>query len=216
MGGGDVSTFVFVPKIGSDVVHITQQQSHYLMVFFGVSSVASRLVIGVALKMFRPLTIWSLGCLGSGVCCAVYPFLTDYPSLVTFVALHGLFSSAYISTLALSALDIFGIGKVNCITGILHFLTGIGGFAIPPVVGFLFETFTAPSIPCIVMGCVYVTGFFFGALTWAMILKFKHTRNCEISFSIRRGSIVTIPNGSNTNSRKDSTMHFSGITSELQ
>ena len=43
MGGGDISTFVFLPKIGSNtVVDITQHQAHLLTVFVGVSAVALR------------------------------------------------------------------------------------------------------------------------------------------------------------------------------
>ena len=44
MGGGDISTYVFLPKIGANAVDITQHQANHLMVFAGISGVVSCLV----------------------------------------------------------------------------------------------------------------------------------------------------------------------------
>ena len=203
MGGGDISTYVFLPKIGANAVDITQHQAHHLMVFVGISGVASRLLIGLALKLFRPLTIWTMGCGGAAICFVVFPFLANYESLAIAAAFQGLFISAYISTQALSALDIFGMEKVNFVTGVLHFLTGIGALATPPVVGHLFEATEATDygyLPSIAIGCVYATGLIFGIATYVINLRRKKQSvgaQEEVSFKFKRGSIcVTLPENS--------------------
>ena len=217
-GGGDISTFVFLPTIGVDFVDITQHQAHHLMVFVGIASVVSRLVIGIAFKLLRPLTIWNLGCGGAAVCSALFPFLPSYELLVAAASFQGLFMSAYISTQALSALELFGIDKVNTVTGVLHFLTGIGAIVTPPVVGHLFET-AAPDhfyLPSVAIGCVYLSGLFFGSLTY--IINFIRNRSapgCAVTFDFKRGSIVSLP-ASGAIHRRDSTLLLTGVTSQLK
>ena len=185
MGGGDISTYVFLPKIGANAVDITQHQANHLMVFVGISGVVSRLVIGLALKLFGPLIIWNMGCAGAAVCFAVFPFLTNYPSLIVAASFQGMFISAYVSTQALSALDIFGLEKVNFVTGVLHFLTGIGALATPPVIGHLFETTEVTDykyLPSIAIGCVYATGLIFGIATFVFNLRRKQSVGAQEKF----------------------------------
>ena len=78
MGGGDISTFVFLPKIGTNTLDMSQDQAHRLIVFIGISGIVGCLAIGHVLKAFRPLTIWNVGIGGAVVCFALFPFLSDY------------------------------------------------------------------------------------------------------------------------------------------
>ena len=105
------------------------------------------------------------------VICFAVPFLSDYVSFAVVTTIHGLFTSTYISTQVLSALDIFGIENVNAVTGVLHFLTGIGAFATPPVISHLFEDTHPLYLPCIAIACVYAAGLFFGILTCVINAK---------------------------------------------
>ena len=91
-------------------------------------------------------------------------------------SVHGSAIGAYISTLALAALHLFGIGQVNLATGILHFSAGLGAFAVPPFVGYLFG-FELPGeslsfIPCMAFFAVYFLAFLF--FVFAKIAQKKH------------------------------------------
>ena len=127
---GDITTYVIIPIMGASLKGVTAHQADLLMTFLGTASVAGRLLVGATEGRTKPLVVWSISCLGAGVCCVVYPFLLSYGALAFFAAAHGLFIAGYISTLALAALDLFGLEKVNIACGILHFSCGLGMFCI--------------------------------------------------------------------------------------
>ena len=62
-------------------------------------------------------------------------------STIEIEAIHGLLMAAYVCTLTLGALELFGVDKVNFVSGNLQFCTAIGAFAAPPVVSYLHEAF---------------------------------------------------------------------------
>ena len=180
MGGGDAAALVFVPEIGSSLPNVTVRQKDMLMTYLGISSIFARVVVGWVSDTKNSFAIWGMGCLGSGLCCIIYPFLHSYFMMAIFTSILGFFIAAYISTTALAALQLFGIEQVNLACGMLHFCAGIGAFAIPPLIGYLFE-FQLPAssitlVPCMGLCGVFVLAFLFFVLATIAQRKRDHRR----------------------------------------
>ena len=138
------------------------------------------------------IAIWGVGCLGSGLCCFAYPYVQNYLMTITLVLAHGFFIAAYISTLVLSALELFGLEKVTISTGILHCFTGIGSLTIPPVIGRQFEIAGNNAAlqggirdithPCFILGSVYLSASLF-ALLAGLTNKFTCRRRDQAGYA---------------------------------
>ena len=99
---------------------------------FGVGWMADR-------DNVNPVLMFALGCFGSALCCLCYPFCPLYVVMAAVAALHGLFIASYKVTVTLSALELFGLTRVNFANGMFQFFFGIGVFAVPSTIGHIFD-----------------------------------------------------------------------------
>ena len=102
---------------------------------FGVGWLADR-------DNINPVLMFAFGCLGSALCCLCYPFCPLYSVMAAVAGLHGLFIASYKVTVTLSALELFGLTRVNFANGMFQFFFGIGVFAVPGLAGSFFFLFS--------------------------------------------------------------------------
>ena len=57
------------------------------------------------------MAVYSLGCVGSTICCLIYTYTATYWQMASVAMAHGLFMACYNCTLSLSALEMFGVAR---------------------------------------------------------------------------------------------------------
>ena len=150
---GTVEEVLIDMSMLQDVVKATEEKSHFLVSTLGIGNIAGRLLVGWVADTgaVSPLTIYALGCLGSAVCNVAYPFVHAYGLMAVLTVGHGLFMAAYISTLTLAALELFGLSKVNFASGMLQIFFGAASTFGPPLMSAIFDSLGQDFVPTLII-----------------------------------------------------------------
>ena len=82
---------------------------------------------------------YGLSCLGCGFCTISITLFNGYWIVLSIVAVFGLFSGILGCSVGLCALEMFGIARVNFVTGLFYSSFGVSAFTILPLAGILFD-----------------------------------------------------------------------------
>ena len=139
--GAYITTYFYIPKLCQDLHGFTKNQSQLLLSLLGVFSFVGRVAVGWISDKFEDSSILSYGlsCLGCGFCTLSITLFNGYWIVLSVVAVFGLFSGILGCSIGLCALEMFGIARVNFVTGLFYSSFGVSAFTILPSAGILFD-----------------------------------------------------------------------------
>ena len=173
-GGAKIATCFYIPKLCQDLHGFTKHQSQLLLSLLGVFNFVGRVGVGWISDKFEdsPILSYGLSCLGCGLCTLSITLVNNYTTVLSVVAVFGLFSGILGCSIGLCALEMFGISRVNFVTGLFYSSFGVSVFTILPSAGILFEKmnkdYVAPMMFLSMCNAV--------ALTFTIITFFVHKR----------------------------------------
>ena len=139
--GAYITTYFYIPKLCQDLHGFTKNQSQLLLSILGVFNFVGRIAVGWISDKFpgSPILSYGLSCLGCGLCTRSITMVEDQWVVSSVVAVFGLFSGSLVCSVGLCALEMFGISRVNFVTGLFYSSFGVSAFTILPSAGILFD-----------------------------------------------------------------------------
>ena len=118
--GAYIATFFYIPKLCQELHGFTKHQSQLLLSLLGVFNFVGRVTVGWISDKFEdsPILSYGLSCLGCGLCTLSITLVNHYWIVSSVVAMFGMFSGILSCSLGLCALQMFGISRVNFVTGL--------------------------------------------------------------------------------------------------
>ncbi|KAK6181688.1 hypothetical protein SNE40_009495 [Patella caerulea] len=129
---------VLLPPLNKEMGLHNTQSSNLLMVLAAVD-LCSRFIIGIIAdrNWIRKQNIVIISLIILGVSFQFVGFCTDFPRLVVFTVVMGLFSGAYFALLTVILIDIVGLAKLSPVLGFVQLYGGISSVAMFPLLGLL-------------------------------------------------------------------------------
>ena len=139
--GAYITTYFYIPKLCQDLHGFTKKQSQLLLSILGVFNFVGRIAVGWISDKFpeSPILSYGLSCLGCGLCTLSITMVEDQWVVSSVVAVFGLFSGSLVCSVGLCALEMFGISRVNFVTGLFYSFFGVSVYTILPAAGMLFD-----------------------------------------------------------------------------
>ena len=133
--------FLFLPRLAVDYSHVSANSSSLVLTALGVTNTLGRFLSGCLadFQSVNPIILFSLGLLGSTLCCALFPLVYEFSWIMLLSGGYGMFMAAYMCLMPTSAYELFGIENLNFVTGMFFFFFGIGNYLGPYLLGQLFE-----------------------------------------------------------------------------
>ena len=176
-GGAYIATCFYIPKLCQDMHGFTKHQSQLLLSLLGALNFFGRLSVGWISDKFQvsPILSYGLSCLGCGLC-TLSITLVKYNWMVSMVvAVFGLFSGILVCSVTLCALEMFGISKVNFVTGLFFSSFGVSVFAILPSGGILFDKMNKDyAAPMMFLTSCNAVAFIFSTITFFFHQRKSH------------------------------------------
>ncbi|XP_050416442.2 monocarboxylate transporter 13-like [Patella vulgata] len=129
---------LLLPPLNKEMGLHSTQSSNLLMVLAAVD-LCSRFIIGIIAdkNWIRKQNIVIISLIILGVSFQFVGFCTDFPRLVVFTVVMGLFSGAYFALLTVILIDIVGLAKLSPVLGFVQLYGGISSVAMFPLLGLL-------------------------------------------------------------------------------
>ena len=139
--GACITTYFYIPKLCQDLHGFTKNQSQLLLSLLGVFSFVGRVAVGWISDKLEgsPIPSYGLSCLGCGLCTLSITLVDECWIVSSVVTAFGLFSGILVCSIGLCALEMFGMSRVNFVTGLFYSSFGVGVLTILPSAGVLFD-----------------------------------------------------------------------------
>ena len=177
-GGAYIATCFYIPKLCQDLHGFTKHQSQLLLSLLGVFNFVGRVAVGWISDKFKdsPILSYGLSCLGCGLCTLSITLVKNYWIVSSVVAVFGFFTGILSCSVGLCALQMFGIWRVNFVTGLFFSSFGVSVFTILPSAGILFEKMNKDYFaPMMFLSLCNAVAFIFTIITF-----FVHQRKSQL------------------------------------
>ena len=177
--GAYIAICFYIPKLCQDLHGFTRHQSQLLLSLLGVFNFVGRVAVGWISDRFEgsPIPSYGLSCLGCGLCALSIALVDDSWIVTSVVAAFGLFSGILICSIGLCALEMFGISRVNFVTGLFYSSFGASALTILPSAGVLFDKMNKDyAAPMMFLSFCNAVGVVFTVITF-----FLHKRKSHIT-----------------------------------
>ena len=175
--GAGIATYFYIPKLCQDLHGFTKHQSQLLLSLLGVFNFVGRVAVGWISDRFEgsPIPSYGLSCLGCGLCALSIALVDDSWIVTSVVAAFGLFSGILICSIGLCALEMFGISRVNFVTGLFYSSFGVSALTILPSAGVLFDKMNKDYVaPMMFLSFCNTVGVLFTVITFILHKRKYH------------------------------------------
>ena len=175
--GAGIATYFYIPKLCQDLHGFSKNQSQLLLSILGVFNFFGRVAAGWISDKFEDSSILSYGlsCLVCGFCTFSITLFNGYWIVLSIVAVFGLFSGILGCSVGLCALELFGIARVNFVTGLFYSSFGVSAFTILPLAGILFDKMNKDYFaPMMFLTLCHAVAFIFTIITFFFHQRKSH------------------------------------------
>lgn len=119
------------------VLHLTGEQSSYLIAVIGVANTIGRIILGYISDKPWVNRLWVYNvCLTlCGIATAMCPLCTGFYSLAFYCSVFGFTIGAYVGLTSVILVDLLGLEKLTNAFGILLLFQGVASLIGPPIGG---------------------------------------------------------------------------------
>ena len=175
--GAYIAICFYIPKLCQDLHGFTKHQSQLLLSLLGVFNFVGRVAVGWISDRFEgsPIPSYGLSCLACGLCALSIALVNDCWIVTSVVAAFGLFSGILVSSIGLCALEMFGISRVNFVTGLFYSSFGVSTLTILPSAGVLFDKMNKDYVaPMMFLSFCNAVGVLFIVITFILHKRKYH------------------------------------------
>ena len=175
--GAYIAICFYIPKLCQDLHGFTKHQSQLLLSLLGVFNFVGRVAVGWISDRFEgsPIPSYGLSCLACGLCAFSIALVNDCWIVTSVVAAFGLFSGILVSSIGLCALEMFGISRVNFVTGLFYSSFGVSTLTILPSAGVLFDKMNKDYVaPMMFLSFCNAVGVLFTVITFILHKRKYH------------------------------------------
>lgn len=135
---------------------ISKEQAKWLVSIVGISNTVGRVLFGFMAdrKGVNRLFLYNTALTICGVATALCPLCSNYPLLVVYACVFGLFIGVYVSLTSVVLVDLLGLEMLTNSFGLLLMFQGIATLIGPPIAGWLYDGTGSYDVSFIVAGVV--------------------------------------------------------------
>lgn len=119
----------------------TPYESSMLISVIGITNTVGRIFFGYLSDSPRinRIILYGMALVICGVATCIYPFCYNYPLMMTFAIVFGIFTGVYVSITSVVLVDLLGLEKLTNSFGLTLLFQGVATLIGPPAAGWLFD-----------------------------------------------------------------------------